>query len=232
MIEKDFQLLPIDEEIKLIIGNKHDRILKSDRNLQVYENAKKEVTQLAKPLVGWNRFKIKRVEVDKVVLDNDVQIGGGPVVDYIKGSDELLVALITIGQDVECRVKHHMNNNAMLQGILLDGFATWAVDNVRKQFLERIKRKIHAEEGCHTSIPLSPGETAWTIHDQKNIFQLLKEESIQMGVYLRESLLMIPLKSITFIMGIGKNQLGKESGRSCDICTMRDKCRLKNQRNE
>lgn len=232
MIERDYLIQPNDDEIKLIVGNKLDRILKTERNLLAYENAKKEVVELAKPLVGWNRFKITHLETDKIVLYNGIKIGGGPVVEYLKGAEELLVVLITIGQDVECRVKYHMNNNGMFQGILLDGFATWAVDNVRKQFLERIKRRIHAEEGYRTSIPLSPGETEWTIHDQKIIFELLKEESKQMGVYLRESLLMLPLKSITFIMGIGRNQLGKESGRSCEICSMKDKCQLRNQRIE
>jgi hypothetical protein len=230
MIERNFKIDPKDEEIKKVVGSKLDRMLKSERNRLAYEEAKKDVVRLVKPAVGWNTFKIKAFEDDQVVLENGIKIGGGPVTKIVKGAEELLVALITIGQDLECQVKKYMTNDKMFQGILLDGFASWAVDNVRNQFLEKIKKDLHANHGLRTSIIVSPGEIDWLIQDQKVIFTLLKEESIQMGVQLRDSMLMLPLKSLTFIMGIGSKPLGKEAGKNCDICSMREKCRFKETR--
>ena len=56
---------------------------------------------------------------------------------------------------------------------------------------------------------------------QQQIFALLDAGSI--GVSLRESGLMEPIKSVSLVVGLG-HDLG-QAGRSCDYCAMRGLCR-------
>ncbi|MBD3350184.1 MAG: hypothetical protein GF364_01705 [Candidatus Lokiarchaeota archaeon] len=232
MIKTDFKITPSDDECRQIIGKKFDRIMKSDRNRKLYEKAKKEIVTVVKPAVGWERFKIEEIHYNKILLENGVKIGGGPVSSVVQGAEELIIALCTIGQDLECKVKKYMQNNKMFLGIIMDGLGSWAVDSIKRQFIDWIKKELHSKEFFRTSVTLSPGESDWGMQDQKIIFKLLKDEAAKMNVRLKDSLMMIPLKSLTFIMGIGKNKLGKESGTNCEFCSLKEKCRFRNRRIE
>jgi hypothetical protein len=62
----------------------------------------------------------------------------------------------------------------------------------------------------------------WTVEvGQREIFDLL--DSATIDVSLMESMLMIPRKSLTHILGIGAEML--ELGTSCDYCSLRETCR-------
>jgi hypothetical protein len=62
----------------------------------------------------------------------------------------------------------------------------------------------------------------WTVEvGQRQIFDLL--DSSKIDVTLTESMLMIPKKSLTHILGIGVDML--ELGTSCDYCSLRETCR-------
>jgi hypothetical protein len=78
------------------------------------------------------------------------------------------------------------------------------------------------EDGLHTSAMLSPGESTWSIDDQKVIFDLLDARSI--GVSLTSGLVMNPFKSLSLIMGISPHPLETGGLTNCDFCTIKDRC--------
>lgn len=230
MIKTDFHIEPDDEEFKKVAGPKIERILKSERNRKAYEAAKADLLDAVTPKAAWNCFKIKDVNNGKVVLEDNTEIGSEYVQETIRGAHYLLVVVITIGDEVECRAKKYMKNGKMFHGILLDSFGSWATDSVRKQFASWIRKKMHSENGFRTSIALSPGETKWPLQGQSAIFDLLSEETAKIGVRLRESLMMLPIKSLSFVIGTGPDKLGKEKGMNCQFCELRQTCRYQNMR--
>ena len=71
-------------------------------------------------------------------------------------------------------------------------------------------------------IPLNPGMIGWPLLEgQQQIFALVDTRSI--GVSLHDSGLMEPVKSISLVVGLGR-ELG-QAGRPCDYCAMHALCR-------
>ena len=77
---KEFPLQPADFNFEKTPYEKSNRLLKSERNRQAYEEAKEDLFSLIKPVVGWNIFQIDCFENEKVILIDGTEIGGGPVV--------------------------------------------------------------------------------------------------------------------------------------------------------
>lgn len=227
---KEFQLQPTDFNFKKTPYEKSKRLLKSERNRVAYEEAKEDLFNLIKPVVGWNVFQIDCFKNEKVKLIDGTEIGGGPVVQVIKGAVEIILAICSIGPAVEERTREYMKSKKMFKGVILDSLASWAVDKTRKKFCNWITKEIHMNEGYRTSIMLSPGDSEWLITEQSTIFKLLKQEAEEIDVRLTESMLMIPLKSLSLLIGAGPNHLGKEDGTSCEFCSQRDRCRYSKMR--
>ena len=212
------------------MGKNIERILKSKRNQKAYNDANEDLSKLLKPKVCWKRFKINGFTEEKIILENGIKIGGGPVVSIIKGAHELICAVITIGQELECLVKKYMKDSEMFKGIILDGLSSWAVDLLRKEFVKWIKMEMHTKNGWKTSAMVSCGENSWSVKEQRIIFDLLKKETEEIGVKLKDSMMMLPLKSISLIIGTGPDPLGREEPLNCSICEMRDRCRYRKTR--
>lgn len=224
MIVTDFDLEPDDALFKKRLGKRADRVLKSQRNLGIYETAKQELVALAEPKAAWQAFPIQSFLHDKVLLKNGVSIGGGPVVKVICGATELAVGVCTIGPAMETKAKEYSTNGEMFHALVLDLMASWAAGAVRDQLVMQLQLDHYKTMGYHASIPLGPGESEWSTKDQRVIFDLLGDKPAEIGMHLEPSMLMIPIKSTSFIMGVGPNELGQESGSSCEYCQMKDTC--------
>jgi hypothetical protein len=61
----------------------------------------------------------------------------------------------------------------------------------------------------------------WPVEQgQPQIFDLL--DAGEIGVQLNESTMMLPRKSLTFVLGIGKELMA--GGRTCDYCSLKETC--------
>jgi hypothetical protein len=105
--------------------------------------------------------------------------------------------------------------------MFLDDLGSWAVDQVRQQLCRQVEAAATAQ-GLHASASLSPGESEWSVRDQAVIFSVLDTHPI--GVTLNDSLVMLPLKSLSLVVGIGPGPLGVEGASNCDFCTIRERC--------
>jgi cobalamin-dependent methionine synthase I len=152
-----------------------------------------------------------------------MMMGGGPLVEVFGGAEEFAVCLCTVGEIVDQKISEysHSENKQIFKAMILDSLGSWAVGQVREQMVNKIK-EYFAKQKKRTSIALSPGESSWTIQDQKKLFSLVNANSI--GLSLNDSMLMVPMKSISFTMGAGKNKLGMETGSRCKFCLMKEKC--------
>jgi len=58
------------------------------------------------------------------------------------------------------------------------------------------------EQGFKTSRHFSPGYRGWNISQQKIIFEIIPAEDI--GVILTKGYMMLPRKSLSWVIGVGK----------------------------
>ncbi|MBN2153324.1 MAG: hypothetical protein JW839_17860 [Candidatus Lokiarchaeota archaeon] len=210
MIGTDFDLAVDDALIRQRLGRGADRVLKSQRNLEAIEAAKRELAELARPAAAWAAFPVEGVGQDGVVLSGGERLGSGLVVAALQGAAELVVGVCTVGQDMELRARECMAAHDSFHGLVLDLLASWAAGAVRDQLALQLRFDHYRPRGWHASAAFGPGDSAaWPIADQRAIFALLAGEVAAIGVRLEPSLLMVPLKSVSFVMGAGPGPLGR-----------------------
>ncbi len=223
MIVQEFRIVP--DERKL--SSNFQRLLKQEKNRTVLKEAEQELFRLIRPVVVWERFGVQGFEHDTLILSNGVRLGGGPVVKVVAGATEVVLGIGTVGKAAEGRAREYMKAGETLKGLLIDELASWAVGEVRKQFAANIREEFAQQYGLRTSSMLSPGESVWSVSDQKTIFECLRGEAEASGIGLSESGMLVPFKSLSFLIGAGPRELGSETESNCDFCTMKDRCRFR-----
>ena len=111
-----------------------------------------------------------------------------------------------------------------MEAILLDSTGSFLVDRLRNQFVDWYDESV-SQQNMFMSLPMSPGESSWSISDQKTVFQLL--DAKQIGLSLNESMLMVPMKTLSFVIGISDEKFHAKHKHRCEYCLMKNKCRYK-----
>ena len=97
LIETEFHI-SLDEKDLIKYQVKRFELLPNRPGISIsFHLMKDKIQQIARPILGWDRFKVKGIDHDRFVLDNGVKIGGGKMVEIMKESSELLVGVCTLG---------------------------------------------------------------------------------------------------------------------------------------
>jgi len=163
---------------------------------------------------------------DEFLLENGISIKSSKAARLVCGADAIVMVICTIGTELEKKSTELFNEDVSL-ALALDGLANAAVDKL----VENICNNLEAEalaEGMKTSTPVSPGSKEWPLEiGQPILFGTLKPDPHV--IRLSDSFLMIPKKSSSFIVGIGKDVT--KSGKTCDHCSARETCRYQMRKN-
>lgn len=137
-----------------------------------------------------------------------------------KKSEMTILAISTIGNKLESLSKAFLKKGNLAQGVILDAIASHAAEQaaeyINQEILKEIAEKI---EGKDITSRFSPGYCQWELDKgQRTIFDIL--DSSKIGVSLTQSMMMNPVKSVSFAINIGTD-VDKELGiRGCENCDM------------
>lgn len=218
---RTFDLKFDQQEYLAFRGEQFARLLERPPVREQVAAALAEIGDIVQPAACYDQFPVEAFLHDRVRLAGGVTLGGGPVVQVVCGAEALVVAVVTVGPAVDQHLKQLQASNQRFKALVLDELAAWAVDQVRQQLYQQLGDQFRAR-GWRTSTLLSPGESAWSVRDQRTIFQLL--DASQIGVSLSPGYVMQPLKSLSLICGAGSQPLGVEGLTNCDFCSIRDRC--------
>lgn len=116
--------------------------------------------------------------------------------------------LYSIGNEIENKIKYHINNNDMTRGMVLDKVGIVALDYIN----EEIKKYMEAKnKGFNISFEIYPGDRNFEVSNQKYIYDYVKNDYITINDYGQ----MTPIKSVAMILCIGKC---KNSKSRCEQC--------------
>ncbi len=193
---------------------------------KLFENAKdiiEETHSLIKPAAVYTIIEIANFEHQKITFE-----GGsfeGPLVGKaMAGAKHLNIAICTIGGDLEQRVQELMAENPIM-GVALDGAGIAAVRKVSETVEDIISKKA-CELDLALGMRVQPGQEGWPIEQQRLVFSILPADKI--GVRLSDSCLMIPRKSVSFIIPRGEDL--DSSMIPCDFCSKRNRCDWRKQK--
>ena len=183
-----------------------------------------EAHALIAPVALYNILPVRDFQHQRVTLDGEAVFEGPLVARALAGAVEVAIVVCTIGPALDERVAALFAAGDPVRALALDGAGVAAL---RGSWLvgERI-REDAVPRGLRIGMRASPGQEGWPIQQQRVLFDLLPAEEI--GVRLTESCLMLPRKSVSFVVGLGPEM--RPDAVACDFCSKRERCQWRVRR--
>lgn len=157
------------------------------------------------------RHLIKRMNCD--IWPDGVQVGeiffkSASLAEYLKGCEEVLLFAATLGPKVDGALKRIMLNS-LAESNAAQAVAASLIETYSNQVLDD-----YVTDGLVQLPRFSPGYGDWDLVEQKKFFQIM--DCTKIGLTLTDSCMMVPMKSITAVVGLSKEKSSVHS--SCEIC--------------
>jgi len=200
--------LDIEEVVQLLRGSSEQNKLKEEQKkppegmLQTIRNLINDSMKEIQPIAMYDIYPSKDLYPEHI----------------FQLSETTILAVCTIGPNLENKSKDELKNDNLMNGIILDAIASHAAEvtaeETNKIILEKEKELIINKK--YTS-RFSPGYCQWLIDlGQKLIFDSLQTDRIQ--VRLTSSYMMVPRKSISFAINIGSKVDQSLGLKECKTC--------------
>ena len=184
------------------------------------EGAAAEALALIKPSLMYSLFAVSELREDSIEFGNAHELHGREIVEHLVGSQSVAVGIYTIGKGLESRALELFAKDSV-RSLMLEAAGNAALSEIGAFFCTEIEEHASALR-LETTFPIQPGQIGWRLEDQREIFSMLDGSKI--GVSLTDSCTMVPLKSESVVMGVGKpSGLGRTS--PCGRCNLNDRCR-------
>jgi len=210
----------------VLAGQGCDQRLPASRRARLVEAAQRALAtggRLVTPQLVLETANVTGCARDEIRLDGGRLSGEAPGL-RLRGATRVVAAVATLGPRLESEVSSLMDADPLL-ALALDGYGTAALNDLVNGACRQLRDDARSR-GERTTPPLSPGMDGWPLaQGQSDLFSMVDTSAI--GVALTESSLMLPRKSVSFVVGIGSEV--EESGRQCDWCSMRERCRFRCQ---
>jgi len=144
-----------------------------------------------------------------------------PVADIYPQANYLALFAVTVGESVSTKITELFEVNNFAEGSMLDSVASESAD-LTAELIERNYAQYLLQNNSlsldDAVLRYSPGYCGWHISAQKKLFEYLEADKI--GISLRESFLMDPLKSISgvLIAGLKNIHIFDQEYPCCDKC--------------
>jgi hypothetical protein len=156
-------------------------------------------------------------EEELIVVDTPLRVGH-IIGAHVHVADGAALFVVTIGDALESRARSLMKDGHVMEGYALDAVGSAAADACAA-WVERDIRTAAESAGWQASRRLSPGYCGWATDEQRKLFALMPDRPG--GVRLTESSLMMPIKSVSGIVGLGPDVVRIDY--ACAVCD-REEC--------
>lgn len=152
-----------------------------------------------------------------LVIDG-IEFGiGKTVAKELRGVSSVALFVCTAGEGISRYSQELLMGDNPMMGYVLDVLGSMIVEAATDRLQNEIKQ-IAQSEGYSITNRYSPGYCKWSVGDQHKLFSFFPAKCC--GISLTNSSLMHPIKSVSGIIGIGKEVKFRET--TCDLCTQVD----------
>jgi len=154
------------------------------------------------------------VEEQFVVLADGAKIHTGAVIsNLLQGSERFAFFAATAGQEFHNFQKIIEADDDIVKSFIINTIGTCVVE-AAGDFMERLL--VQELSGVRHTARYSPGYCGWKLTGQKELFALLGDRPC--GIELTDVCLMLPIKSISGVIGIGERVTENQYG--CRFCEL------------
>ena len=152
---------------------------------------------------------------DKNQLEiNNISIKVGAVITrYLQHSTNFALFVVTAGEAFDNYLEQLRADGDVLSEFLVYSIGTEIAEATVRYITEKINEEA-LQMGFKITHSYSPGHCSWHVREQQQLFALLPDKPC--GIVLNDSSLMHPVKSISGIIGMGRDVEVTPHG--CEIC--------------
>jgi hypothetical protein len=176
---------------------------------------------LLEPSIAYEIYTITDLSQRQLPFEDDPEVHDSLLSSVLDQATEFAVAVCTIGPRLEGQASDYFNQGKPLQGTLLDGIGSAAVDSLSEEVCKLIAEEASAR-GYEASSPFSPGMLGLPITSQRQLLELVPAQEIR--VSLTSSGIMVPRKSASMVMGIGPQMVRWTRAEVCARCHLKETC--------
>jgi hypothetical protein len=197
--------------------------------VKITKNAIDRGVPLLQPQVLYEKYEVTGLVHERLELNGSSSnhrkphLSGQLIAQHLARSQSVIIMVCTIGSLLDEMVSSLFKVDPSL-AVAMDGVGSAAVESLAIQACNYFENQVK-DEGLNTTMPLNPGMVGWPVEQgQPEIFTLLDSEEIL--VTLNESCMMSPNKSLSMVLGVGKDV--SPVGSSCDYCSLKGVCKYQN----
>jgi hypothetical protein len=215
------------EELCITIRD-FESFLEPDEESFAFVDELNEIITLGKELVEARGILLEFEDIQ--VGKNDFSINGvvfdckSKIARQLINAQSLALFACSAGEGINKQYKAYTQEGEYLKGYFVDMLGNIAVekamDIIQKRFQDEKEK-----ENQFISNRYSPGYCGWVLKEQPKIFSLMPLNPC--GITLTESCLMIPSKSISGVIGIGKDI--RFTAHQCSACELKSCLYRRNQ---
>lgn len=184
-----------------------------------------EAASLVRPKAVWKEVNVTGASEQELFLEDGLKFTGRLLARVAGTADKLIILAMTIGGALDERIAEYSQAGQTLEAFILDAAGSTFLAKSSITVFGQIETQ-YKSQGMSATFPLGPGHSYWNgLDDVRTIVNFLEAE--QIGISLTESNLMIPRKSLAFVMGVGSNLPDFKGKTHCDFCNMQKNCNMK-----
>lgn len=181
-----------------------------ENTLALVERAEQEAKACVFPRFTFRLFPLER---------EPLSVGGTPlegadIAAYLSGCDEVYLIAATLGFEAEKRINFLMQSSPAL-GVALDAVCT----SVLESFLDEQCQKLQEGSKKRLKPRFSCGYGDFPLSQQRDMVRLL-DTGRKIGVFLSESMMLAPQKSVTAVAGV--TDRAEQINGGCENCAKGD----------
>lgn len=181
--------------------------------------------QYYQPNAIYSVAKVESIDAKQglLILENKEFLIGKIIASQLQQAEYVALFACTIGKELESHVDNLFKTSDLLEAYIYSLIGSEVAEYMAAVVHTRINTDA-AAQGLNTSNRFSPGYCKWNVAEQHKLFSFFSKGSI--AIELTESALMNPVKSVSGIVGIGKEVVNRPyQCKACaeELCLYRDK---------
>jgi len=141
---------------------------------------------------------------------------GRIITRQLKGSEAYALFIATAGMEFETWQQQLKQDGDMVRMFIADALGSVIAEHCADQMEQALQASID-KLGWHHTNRFSPGYCGWHVSQQQLLFPLFNGTTC--GVQLTDSSLMVPIKSVSGIIGLGKEV--RRLDYTCGLCDLK-----------
>lgn len=189
--------------------------------LDLTDECEEALLKTIMPRMVYRVFDIMNASEVVEVKNTSLIFKGNDIKAHLEGCNRAVLMCATLSAETDRLIRSY-EAEGMERALITDALASAAVE----QLCEMAEEVIHREVGNYNyTWRFSPGYGDFPLDVQRD-FLKATDAAKRIGLNISDSLILIPRKSVTAVIGISENPIPQKR-RGCICCNMRDRCEFR-----